>query len=203
MPSSILRDKMKQPEQLLRFYGNAKEAIIKEGYAKEIEYVQKLQPFPCYVDLFLHQYIFVVLSAGMKNQVVEKIMQKMVASGKYDPSVIGHPGKRAAIELAFKEHRQWYGQLSRSPDKLAYLETLPWIGPITKYHLARNIGIDVAKPDRHLVRIAERFGYGSGHSDVQRMCGFISKQTGEKIGVVDVILWRYSNLFGSKGEIDA
>jgi len=189
---------MKQPEQLLRFYGNAKAAVIREGYAGEVEHVRQLQPFPCPPEWFLYQYIFVVISSGMKNQVAEGILQKVMASGKYDPSVIGHPGKRAAIERALKDSDMWFGKLCQSCDKLEYLATLPWIGPITKFHLARNIGIDVAKPDRHLVRLSERFGYGSGYADVQEMCQFLSNQVGDKIGVVDVVLWRYSNLFGSK-----
>lgn len=77
--------------------------------------------------------------------------------------------------------------------RTAYLETLPWIGKITKYHLARNLGIDVAKPDRHLMRLSEKFGFAS----VQEMCENISRKTGDRIGLVDLILWRDANLQGS------
>ena len=73
------------------------------------------------------------------------------------------------------------------------METLPWIGPITKYHLARNLGIDVAKPDRHLVRLAKRFGYNES-TGVQQMCEELAERTRDRIGVVDVVLWRYANL---------
>ena len=67
------------------------------------------------------------------------------------------------------------------------------IGPITKFHLARNIGIDCAKPDRHLVRIAERFGW---KDNIQGMCVKLAAYSGWRIGTVDLILWRYCNMHG-------
>lgn len=76
---------------------------------------------------------------------------------------------------------------------IVYLDSLPMIGPITKYHLARNIGLDYAKPDRHLIRLAEKFGY----PDIQVMCTKLSAYSGWRIGTVDVILWRYCNMQSS------
>jgi hypothetical protein len=70
---------------------------------------------------------------------------------------------------------------------LAALEALPFIGTVTKWHLAKNLGLDVAKPDRHLLRIAARFGY----DDVQRMCHDICEFCGERISVADLVLWRF------------
>jgi hypothetical protein len=51
------------------------------------------------------------------------------------------------------------------------------------------MGIDCAKPDRHLQRLADRFGY----SNVQTMCREIANESGYRIGTVDLILWRYCN----------
>lgn len=133
-----------------------------------------------------------------------------------DVSVIGHKGKREAIRTAMSEYQRWFKELQDiTPKKqrfyevlllktahkrtinevrVAYLETLPWIGKITKYHLARNLGIDVAKPDRHLVRLSEKFGF----RDVHEMCEYISKNSDERVGVVDLVLWRSLNLgFGA------
>jgi hypothetical protein len=39
-------------------------------------------------------------------------------------------------------------------DPLGVLQSLPYIGPVTCYHLAKNIGLQVAKPDHHLTRLA-------------------------------------------------
>jgi hypothetical protein len=74
-------------------------------------------------------------------------------------------------------------------DKIEYLESLSMIEPITKYPLARNMGIDCAKPYSHHRRLAVRFGY----SDVQTICEEIAKESGYRIGTVDLILWRYCN----------
>jgi len=71
-----------------------------------------------------------------------------------------------------------------------FLQTLPYLGKITSYHLARNIGLDVAKPDRHLTRLSAEYGF----TTAQEMCEFIAKNVGERIGTVDVILWRAINL---------
>jgi len=78
-------------------------------------------------------------------------------------------------------------------EQLEYLKSLPWIGDITKYHLARNLGLDVAKPDRHLMRLAKIFKY----DDVQKMCQDVAERSKDRIGTVDVVLWRYCNLVPS------
>jgi hypothetical protein len=103
---------------------------------------------------------------------------------------VKHDGKRAAI-IQLSEHcEEWFEALKKSEDKLCYLGTLPYLGKVNRYLLARNLGIDVAKPDRHMVRLAKRFGF----DDVQLMCQFIHDKTGDRIGTIDVILWRAMNL---------
>lgn len=72
-------------------------------------------------------------------------------------------------------------------DPIGYLMSFPYIGPITAWHLAKNLGCNLAKPDRHLVRVAERFGY----SCVQEFCQYLSAATDDKVNVIDLILWRY------------
>jgi endonuclease III len=72
-------------------------------------------------------------------------------------------------------------------DPIQELRMLPHIGPITSWHLAKNLGFDAAKPDRHLVRLCDRLGF----SDVQELCGSVAAATGNAICVVDIILWRY------------
>ena len=72
-------------------------------------------------------------------------------------------------------------------DPIETLQSLPFIGPITAVHLAKNLGLDVAKPDRHLVRLTEWLGY----SCASELCTQIASETGEQVKVVDLILWRY------------
>ena len=116
----------------------------------------------------------------MREQVARTIYQKVFTT--HDPMVIGHPGKRAAVQRAFQEYDVWFDTLLKADDKLAYLESLPWIGPTTKYHLARNIGIDCVKPDRHLKRLAQRFGYATPDD----LCRDIMNEVGGRLGMIDL-----------------
>ena len=70
---------------------------------------------------------------------------------------------------------------------MAWLQTLPFIVPITVYHLAKNYGFDCAKPDRHLVRIA-------GAEGTHELCARLARETGDRIATVDVVIWRAANL---------
>jgi hypothetical protein len=131
----------------------------------------------------------------MNNQVAEGIYINFLKT--LDNNLIGHPGKRKAVETAPRDciYSQWYTQLTVLNNRLQYLngtvddivnylQELPYIGGITCYHLARNIGFDVAKPDRILVRLAKKYDFNSAHD----ICETLSKATGEHVGTVDVIL---------------
>ena len=136
----------------------------------------------------------------MKNKVAEQIYRKFIEKA-FDLNVIGHLGKRDAISKALKEHSEWFETLKKSTDQLNFLESLPWIGPITKHHLARNLGLDYAKPDRHLVALACQFDYATHPAlleGVQRMCSDLAKTFGMRIGTVDLILWRFMSDMGEK-----
>jgi hypothetical protein len=67
------------------------------------------------------------------------------------------------------------------------LQHLPHIGPVTVWHLAKNLGLDVAKPDRHLTRVSLTFGF----DDADHFCTTLAKVIGERPKVVDLIVWRY------------
>ena len=176
--------------QLLTYFRNASVVVHIEGYKEEVDYVRGLSFEKCTPEHFFEQYAWCVLNAGMKEQIARKIWERYL--DKLDPLVIGHLGKREAIERGLLEYGIWFEELKHSKDPVQYLETLPWIGPITKYHLARNIGFDCVKPDRHLVKLAARFGYPTP----LEMCIDIQKSCSERLGVIDVILWRYCNLTG-------
>ena len=68
-------------------------------------------------------------------------------------------------------------------------------GPITSVHLSKNIGLPLAKPDRHLVRLANDFGYESA----EELCEQISSLVGDSVAVVDVVLWRYATITSIRG----
>src|SRR5690606_33268092 len=97
----------------------------------------------------------------------------------------GHPGKAAAMQEIWDRREELFRGFLEAEDRLAYLATLPWIGKVTKYHLAKNCGIDCAKPDVHLERLARLEG-----TDVHSMCARLARETGYRIATVDVVLWR-------------
>lgn len=177
------------PDDPYLFFHQAFIWLSQHGYADEICWAETRPPLEQQTPaVFLQEYIWVVLNAGMREQVARTIYDRFLAAR--DPATIGHLGKRAAVERALQEHETWFAALLAADEKLAYLESLPWIGPVTKYHLARNLGIDVVKPDRHLVRLAARFGYTSPDA----LCRAIQAEVGMRLGTIDLVLWRYCNL---------
>ena len=74
-------------------------------------------------------------------------------------------------------------------DPLTRLQEFQYIGPVTAWHLAKNLGYNDAKPDRHLCRISEVFGY----SCPMDLCADISEVTGDSRNVVDIVLWRFAS----------
>ncbi len=68
------------------------------------------------------------------------------------------------------------------------LMELPGIGPITKDHLAKNIGLsDVAKADVWLERCSAR----CGAENVSELIEYLHQATGESRHVIDVALWTF------------
>jgi hypothetical protein len=49
----------------------------------------------------------------------------------------------------------------------------------------------VVKPDRHLSRICSLWGYATP----LQMCETIAAVVGDKVSVIDTVMWRYATLF--------
>jgi len=72
-------------------------------------------------------------------------------------------------------------------EPLSTLRELPYIGPVTSMHLAKNLGFPFPKADRHLVRLARHLRCESA----VELCDIVATATGESVPVVDVVLWRF------------
>ena len=168
-------------------------AIVQAGYEEEVTLAETVGP-PKDSWKFFAEYAWVVVNSGMKNQVVQQVWQRikkaLLLNGECY-TAFGHPGKSAAIQKAFLDREMLFKEYLKQPDdqKLAWLEKLPWIGPITKYHLGKNLGMELCKPDRHLVRIAS--GY---RMTPEELCSTLARVTGDRIGTVDLVIWRAANL---------
>ncbi|TIN80750.1 hypothetical protein [Mesorhizobium sp.] len=139
-------------------------------------------------DDFALEAIFVICNSGMKNTVARRIFEKCrdeLARGGNARHVFGHLGKATAINDIWNGRADLFARYLASDDKLAFCASLPWIGNITKYHLAKNFGADVAKPDVHLQRLADREGVTA-----QALCERLATATGYRVATVDVLLWR-------------
>lgn len=107
--------------------------------------------------------------------------------------VFAYPAKIDAIlstasllaRRGYANYRRWF-----SVDPIRRLQGLAFIGPVTAYHLAKNLGFDVAKPDRHLQRLAISLGFSDAHA----LCEELSTLSGHPKAIVDSILWRYLSL---------
>ncbi len=172
-------------------YQALKRKIKDTDYGYLIEKWQNIKPCND-ADEFFRQYAWVVINTGLKNQVAQKIYDrvlKAINEGAPIASAFGYERKTKAIENMHANRHKIFNQYMQSDNKLSFLESLPEIGKVTKYHLARNIGIDVCKPDRHLVRIASQF-----NTNPHDLCNKLAIESGDRIGVVDYVLWRAANL---------
>ncbi len=173
-------------------YFKLKEKLIEFGYGHEIDWIANIKPCED-ANNFADEVTWVILNSGMKEQIARQIWDKIKKawlSGQPTSSAFGHKGKVAAIDFIHKNKQNIFDQYFGCAEPLIFLESLPFIGKITKYHLAKNLGIDCVKPDRHLVRLAIEYNF----DDCFTMCNKISSETGDKVSMVDMVLWRSANL---------
>lgn len=139
-------------------------------------------------DFFASEIIFVICNSGMKNTVARQIFERVGAAlvaGRPVIEVFRHQGKAAAIEQIWRDRGHLFREYFAADDQLAFVAQLPWIGDITKYHVAKNFGMQVAKPDVHLQRLADRES-----CTPQQLCERLAGETGLPVAAVDVVLWR-------------
>ncbi len=204
------RNSPSKTRELVEIYLTAKEAVIASGYGHEIDWQDTRKLMSLTESEFLQESAWVILCAGMKEIVIRRIFQNIssvfmhwidaisiIESAELCKAkalvIFNHPRKISAIlsickkvsELGFERIRNLiYTQ------GVDFLKTFDFIGPITCYHLAKNIGLDVVKPDRHLMRIANVTKF----SNPYELCCLISEMTGDRIAVVDLVLWRYATI---------
>ena len=197
-------------EPIIRAYVEAKEMVIREGFGYEIEWQNARRLSLMSESEFLKEAAWVILSSGMRETIVRRVFGgisaafldwKSAASVAHNRKacearavrLFHHPAKIAAIaSVCERVSKVGFATTLRAIQTggLGFLRTFDFIGPVTGFHLAKNIGLDVAKPDRHLTRIARAVNLGNP----QELCRIISVATGDRISVVDLVLWRYATL---------
>lgn len=195
---------------LVRAYLQAKQIVLNSPYGDEIVEVLR-ETSEISESEFLRELAWVILSAGIAEAVVRKKfapisqcfrnwesarqisdnVEECVASAL---SHFRHEGKIGAIATA-AVRLSVAGSFERVRarilvDPIRELRSFAYIGPVTAFHVAKNVGLRVAKPDRHLFRLAQSNGFNS----VNEFCETIAHFLGEDIRRVDSVLWRFATI---------
>jgi hypothetical protein len=187
----------------------AKKEILGSKYALEV--IEPFNPVEAVSESrFLRELAWVILCGGMAESVVRKVFPAITESflnWRSAEEIAEHSSECTRTATLHFRHERKIEAIAYSAriihlrsfsvvhddilrDPLSSLLEFPFIGPITVFHLAKNIGVRVAKPDRHLTRLAS----ASGFDDVQAFCGRISIFLGEDIRKVDSVLWRFATI---------
>lgn len=161
--------------------------LLDDQGREDIQWAENLAP-PEDAIHFAMETIYVIVNSGMKHKVAQGIFDRCkfaLIEGQPVINYFKHKGKVAAIERVWAERQVFFDGYMAATDKVEFCKTIPWVGGITCYHLAKNFGAQVAKPDVHLQRLADLEGVTA-----QALCERLAKETGYKISTVDTILWR-------------
>jgi hypothetical protein len=167
-------------------------------------------------ECFAFECFYVVCVAGFKQDYAKAMCDKIIdfiekRRGFFEESdlltIYKNKNKVRAIKNLWdnrQEYQKKFYSLKTVEEKIDFLGTLPHVGNITKYHLARNLGLDFAKYDIWIQRLGvalygnQEFVDSVNNSKLnpkvkyfcEQMFSDIQKSTGEKIGFIDVVLWR-------------
>lgn len=193
---------------LRAFYLEAKQRVVAAGYGWEAQW-QATRDFAAITESdFLRELAWVILCSGFREKVIRgkfpaisaafcgwdsarQITEHAAECRQKALEVFGNRRKVDAIiaGAAMVDMLGWAQLKISLRDKMPRrLLSFPMIGEVTMFHLAKNLGAPIAKPDRHLVGMAFEHGY----LDVQEFCERISNLTGDPVPVVDIVLWRYA-----------
>lgn len=164
------------------------EAVLRaRGYNEMIEWSETVKP-PANATTFAKEVVYVICNSGMNFLTANGIYWKCIRAlraGQSSTTVFGHPGKTKAIDHVWQHRKVLFAAYLIAENKLAYCHTLPFVGAITKHHLAKNLGLDTIKPDIHLMRLAR-----AERVSPMALCARLAYQTGYRQSTIDSILWR-------------
>lgn len=185
-----------------------------QNYAEEIKRISSVRLENVDEHTFFREYLWTVHTTGFSAKAVGKFFDRLAhAYGRYDVlasesfqdacarvrQVCNNPSKIMSVHMTSRLIRDgiaehgWEGFRAQSLSSPELLKKLPYVGKITCFHLARNIGLlDSVKPDLHLIRMAEHWGFEDCNSMCQSM-----QQDGMPLGIIDLILWYSASTFGT------
>ena len=169
---------------------------------------------------FAKEVIYVIMTAGFRQDTAKKFYLKIVdylnnnKIVNYNDliNIFKNEKKIKSIIKVWNDkiniQRDFY-KLKTDDEKINFLSKLPYVGSITKYHFARNLGINCYKPDRWITKIycvlsndsrkydkIYKLFMKKNNSVIYNEClKFFEKEFEEilkieKIGYVDVVLFK-------------
>jgi hypothetical protein len=197
-------------DALVRLYLDAKQAVIAGGYVGDIDWAEGLDFEQMTESDFLSEGAWVIFNSGFRASTIRAKWGELQAAFRWFQSAqhivggarncrkvalqaFGNKAKvDAVLELAAVVAEEGWPAIKAAIAKGGpeYLQRFRFIGKITCFHLARDLGLDCVKPDRHLARMAEAAGYATPLA----MCTVIADFTGDRLGVVDMVLWRWATI---------
>lgn len=191
-------------------YLTAREFVVDAGFGREIDW-QDARDF-CRLGErdFLQEAAWVVLSTGMADSVVRRVfsdVSEAFLGWRSAVDIVIHQEQCVEhAERAFRNKRKLRAIVFIAESVVAVgfdafkaqleiggpaaLRDLDFIGPVTCFHLAKNIGLDFVKPDRHLMRAAA----AARVNDPSELCHAIAGLTGDRLATIDLVFWRYGAL---------
>lgn len=191
----------------VRFFSKACSYVQSAGLTAEIVW-QRNAEFDEFTESdLLREHAWVALCSGFKESVVRRVFDHVslcfcdwesaeaivlagdVCCATAIESFSNRTKLSGILAVAKHVHSIGFSNFKKTvlADPINRLQQLPFIGPVTSWHLAKNLGLDVAKPDRHLVRVSESLGF----RDADHLCRELAASTGEQAKVVDLIVWRF------------
>jgi hypothetical protein len=189
------------------FYRRALQYVRRE-YPDDFAWFKEVGPntfLRMRTSTFLSQYIWVVYVAGFRVAVLQDKWPALceafancdlhrlaqMRSARAALRIIAHERKatcvlRGARIIAAEGFARFKKRLLT--EGVNALAALPGIGPITKDHLARNIGLaSVAKDDIWIQRVRKEFGVSDKDAFVARLASRFRQSP----GLVDFVIWQY------------
>jgi hypothetical protein len=215
MQTPISRPETRNLTIITDFYWSAKNFVVAQGFESELLWQESLIPAAFSETDLLRESAWVILCSGFRETVVRRIFDYIsLCFCDWESADVIHAYRDHCRALALSRfgNVRKVDAIVRTADYISgagfeqfkecvlsrpveTLQLLPYIGEVTTHHLAKNLGIPTAKPDRHLKRMAASMGFDTAY----QMCDELANATGDAIQVVDLVLWRYSERLGASG----
>lgn len=181
--------------------------VFAAGYRDEWLWAQNVEP-PDSADAFAREAIWVVCCSGFREQsarVTQVSVMAALRAGRSATEVFPKSGKGRAIDTLWTDRPIYYADFralmfEKQPPEaiIEFISMLPYVGgKILRYHFAKNLGVDCAKPDRWLCRLAgvpEGGPVEANFKAAMDYCRPLAEATGDRIAAVDLVLWRACNI---------